>query len=403
MKKYSAYFAFAGVALFYCFEFSQMSYLTALAPHFLANKIYTHPEIASLSAAYYYGNVAGLLPAGYLLDHKSLRPVLLFAMLCSTLGAFVFAHTDHYAFAWLARFCCGFFGGAFSFIAAIRIISSLLAKRFVLFMGIFLTAGMIGGVIGQYPLLWLSNVFGTQATTETVFFASLFVLLINILIQRPQLQKATTPLASKLSQWQILKLIFKNTRNWIDCSLIVFIDSPFTIFGTLWGIVTLTSLYHFSNGASAMVMTLMFFGSIIGSLLYGYWAHRSQRQTLMVASATGLIALLCCGLSFFSLNLFLVSTTFFVIGFLTGTQTIVFSWLTQNMQPEFIGRNSSLNSMIFMGAGGLLKQICASLFLFTPIIQRKVSAVNLLVFMGLMMLIATVYLCVRYQWFKTPY
>src|SRR3990167_5698574 len=59
---------FFAITLFYFFEAGQMSYFNVLAPTFLSLGIYHPAQIASLSAAYYYGDVVGLLPVGFMLD-----------------------------------------------------------------------------------------------------------------------------------------------------------------------------------------------------------------------------------------------------------------------------------------------------------------------------------------------
>jgi MFS family permease len=61
---------------------------------------------------------------------------------------------------WFARFICGFFGGTFSFVGGIRVLANLFPHRFTLFIGLFLSAGMLGGLICQYPLLISVNYFG---------------------------------------------------------------------------------------------------------------------------------------------------------------------------------------------------------------------------------------------------
>jgi MFS family permease len=71
---------FFAITLFYFFESAQMSYFNVLAPGFLSHGIYQHEQIASLSAAYYYGDMIRLLPVGFALDRFPLRSTLLWTI-----------------------------------------------------------------------------------------------------------------------------------------------------------------------------------------------------------------------------------------------------------------------------------------------------------------------------------
>lgn len=401
LKNRTLYLTFIAISLFYFFEFAQMSYFNALAPSLLSAHLYTHHQIGALSAAYYYGNVMGLLPAGYILDHFRLRRAFLFAILGSVCGALLLAATTHYPLALLARFICGFFGGTFSFVGGIRILVNLFQKRFALFMGMFLTAGMLGGAICQYPVLWLSHNFSPRIAIFAIFLLGVFILLFNSIWLRPDESKPTAPARQK-THWQDIKLILKNYRNWSDCFLIVFLDSPFTILGTLWGVITLTKLYHFSAGTSAMIISVMFIGSIIGSLAFGILSDRYHNdKKLVLFSTTGILLLLLLLIMDSQLSAVSVAFIFLLIGFLTGAQTIVFSWLTKNMRPELVGRNSAMNSMLFMGAGGVFKQVGAVLLSTAPFISSAHSASsNLLLLIAIAMFVSSAYVILRKRAFQ---
>ena len=387
-------FTFLSILLFYFFEFAQMSYFNALAPSFLAAGTYNQHQLGALSATYYYGNVVGLIPAGYLLDIFSLRKVMLLAILGSILGALLLVFAHQFSIALLARFCCGLFGGTFSFIGGIRILANIAEKRFALFMGVFLTAGMLGGSLCQYPLLWISHHIGTHYSILTMFCVGLLIWMFNLVFLHPKEPhvKKKSP-ENSLHTW---RTIFKNYRNWTDSLLVIFIDSPFTILGTLWGIITLTSIYHFSNSISALIISLMFFGSMLGSPLFGAWSMRVKNQATLICTAMILMCLFSAALVLLPHpGALVVAAIFFGLGFLTGSQTIAFTWLISNMKPELIGRNSAMNSMLFMGAGGGLKQIGAGLLTIPALIFGKAVAVNLVLLISAMMLLGAIYVLVR--------
>ena len=98
-------------------------------------------------------------------------------------------------------------------------------------------------------------------------------------------------------------------------------------------------------------------------------------------------------------NAFVIALLFFGLGFFSSCQTLGFTWLTKNMRPDLIGRNSAFNSMIFMGTNGAFKQIGAYLLTVSPLLG-KVSANNLLVLIAGAMLLSAIYAAIRNKLFK---
>ena len=162
-----------------------MGYFAALAPQLLHANIYNNHQIANLSSAYYYGDVIGLLPAGFLLDRFPLRKVLLFAILGSVIGAILLLVGKTITAQWVARFICGVFGGTFSFLGGIRIVARVFPEKFSFYFGIFLAAGMFGGLLCLSPLLYAVHHIGVQGAIMVMALFSFAVILFNILFLRP--------------------------------------------------------------------------------------------------------------------------------------------------------------------------------------------------------------------------
>ena len=394
---------FSAITLFYFFEFMQMTYFNVLAPHFLSEGVLTHTQIGSLSAAYFYGNVAGLLPIGFLLDRMPLRQILLWAIVGSVLSAFTLALSHNFSIQWIARFLCGFFGGTSCFLGGIRIMATLFSKRFTFFMGIFLSVGMLGGLVSQYPLLLADQYMGTRGVMYIVAYFSVFVLLFNWFYLQTIESKNVTPESSKYpgTVWQMCLEILKNTRNWLDCLLIIFLNSPISLIGALWGIVLLTNFYHFSASASAGIVMSLFSGTIIGPPLCGAIADRYNHPAWIVISGA-LLSLLVTILLLMSVHgsILLVGILFFALGLFTSSQTLVFTWLTKNMRPELIARNSAFNSMLFMASGGIVQQVGAYFLGLPSFLSGTASAANLLLFITITLLLATLYASFRKKIFK---
>ena len=397
-------FTFIAIALFYLFETAQMSYFNVLAPTYLHLGIYHHGQIASLSAAYYYGDMLGLLPVGIALDRLPLRKTLLWAIVGSVLSAFVLLLSYDFYLQWGARFFCGFFGGTFSFIGGIHILTLFFQKRFTLFMGIFIAAGMLGALLCQYPLLIAVEHWGIEGPMRVMFLFGIVVTIFNLFFLQPLESHTEKNLISAYSGTilQMCLEIISNFRNWLDCIIIVFLEIPNSVIGTLWGLVLLINFYHFSSNISAFIIMSFYAGTIIGLPLWGEIADRYQHRAWIIVLGAG--GSFLAGLSLFIfrhyLTVFSVALLFFALGFLSSCQTLGFTWLTQDMRPELIGRNSAFNSIIFMAAGGGFKQLGAYLLSIPILIGNGATAGNLLLLTTITMLITTFYAMGRKKLFS---
>ncbi len=396
--KFRNYLTFFAIVLFFFFESIQISYFNVLAPNFLSHGIYQQSQIAGLSAAYYYGDMIGLFPVGIALDRFPLRKILLWAIIGSVLSAFLLILSPNYQVEWIARFLCGFFGGTFSFLGGIRVIANLFAKRFTFFMGIFLAAGMFGGLMSQYPLLVAVNKCGAKGTMLLMACFGLIVIVTNYLFLRPNDEPSKTKTQNTYpgSFSQMCIEIVTNLRNWLDCLMIVLLDTPVSIIGTLWGVVLLMNFYHFSDTVSAWIVMSLFSGLIIGLPFIGALADRYNFPSWIITLGAAASFLMIVLMLFLKNNSpIIIALLFFGLGFFSSCQTLGFTWLTKNMRPELIGRNSAFNSMIFMASGGAVKQLGAYLLATTSLLNQSSSASNLLLVMAVAMLLAAIYASFR--------
>ncbi len=391
-KVHSSILTFTAISLFYFFEAIQFGYFNVLAPTFLKSGVYDHQQIAALSSAYMYGIIFGLIPVG-LIDRFSMRKILLWSILGSVIGAFLLFVCEQYYLRWIARFICGFFGGAFSFVGGIRIVALLFPNRFTYYLGLFLSAGTLGGLVCLYPLLVAIQYFGISSAMAIVAAFGLFVMVFNLLYLHPKEDHAEKKASTgSLKNWLV---IVKNTRNWLDCIMVILLDTPVSIIGTLWGIVILMSIFHLSDVISTWIMMVFFLGMMVGYPACGMLADRCNDSKWIIFIGS-FISLLIIVLMIFNheLNTITLFLLFLGLGFFNSCQSLGFTWLTKNMRPDLIGRNSAFNSMLFMGTNGGFKQFSAYLLSLSPLLSHS-SSNNLLVLIGICMLIATVYILFR--------
>ena len=140
----------------------------------------------------------------------------------------------------------------------------------------------------------------------------------------------------------------------------------------------------------------LFAGTIIGPPLCGMVADRYNHPAWIVISGAAL-SLLVTALLLTSVHssVLIIARLFFALGLFTSSQTLVFTWLTKNMRPELIARNSAFNSMLFMTSGGIMQQVGAYLLGLPSFLSGTASAANLLLLIVIALTVATLYASFR--------
>lgn len=382
---------FVCVSTFFFFESIQMSYFDIAAPYFIQHHWYTSTQVGSLSAAYYYGNVIGVIPAGQLLDKKDIRRILLCMIGLSVLASIVFAFTNQFLIGWLARFASGFFGGAYCFLGGVKVLARAFPKRFTLVIGLFITVGMLAGMTAQLPLLWVIKYAGVSGVLIVIALLGVSVLCINWFCLYPAQAAPNLYMTSKNDRLGWLSVI-SNWRNFGYGFLISAISTPISVLGNLWGVIVLANFYHFPDAVSASIMMLLFLGLMIGSPLVGELADRFNIATILMyfgCLGSFMIVVLLIMLNRM-LSIFDVGLCFLGLGFLSSCQTLVYGWIKRDNEIKIISRVTALNSIILMGMSGVVKQISSELMQLRPWFGLSQSTGNLLVMIAVAMLLALI-------------
>lgn len=157
-------------ALFFFFVFIQMNMFNAVGPHLMQSLEFSAAQLGHLSASYFYANVIFLYPAGLLLDRFSPRRLVLFVMLGAILCTFWFSFASSYHEILIARFITGIFG-SFCLLSSVKIASRWFPPKHMAFVvGIIVTLAMVGGMISQAPLTYLTDTIGWRKTIERTLF-----------------------------------------------------------------------------------------------------------------------------------------------------------------------------------------------------------------------------------------
>lgn len=349
---------FAG--LFFLFEFIQLSSFDAL--NHWVQKFYhlQSSQVGLLGSSFLWGNVLFLLPAGLLLDKFGPRQVILWSLAVSILGLAVFSFSPIFSLAFIGRLMSGI-GNAFCFVSLVVLVSRWFPGNKQAFaMGILVNMAFLGGMFAHTPLVWLLENFGWKIVMSgnVLFGLVVFALIFLFVKDAPQCHSDKNSLHDKhVGFWQGFKTIFhiQNIGAGIYTSCL---NLPIMVLCALWGIQYLQVVHHLTIVQASNVVSMIFFGSMIGSPLAGWLSDRLQRRKRMMWIGGILALLLCyplCGLHQ-SLSVVQLMLIFFSMGCVTSTQVVSYPLIAESNSAVYAGRACSLASMIIMG-GGMCAQI----------------------------------------------
>ncbi|MFN7097233.1 MAG: MFS transporter, partial [Gammaproteobacteria bacterium] len=109
-------------SLFFLYNFIQATIMDSISIYLMHDFGLNALQLANLSAAYFYGNLVCLIPAGVILDRISTKKIVcvMLGMLIS--GTLLFCFSTNFYMAFLGRFISGASGG-FAFLCCIRLAS----------------------------------------------------------------------------------------------------------------------------------------------------------------------------------------------------------------------------------------------------------------------------------------
>jgi MFS family permease len=346
------WFMWGLAAIFYCYEtLLQVSpgvMVSDLMKAFSVNA----GQLGLLAAIYFYAYSSMQIPVGMLIDKLGPRRLLTIAAFVCGTGALLFASAQFLLVAGFGRLLIGL-GSAFAVVSCMHICATWLPLRyFASLTGIMVTMAMIGAICGEAPLSLMVGHFGWRQTL--LIFGGLGIVLSiamwcairdhNPNRQLPKINKNQTSLFAGL------KLVLKNKQNLIVATYGAFMYAPTTTFGGLWGVPFLMTFYHLERPITATLVSMLFFGWMVGSPLFGFISDRIQRRRKpMIIANYGALITLCIILFVPHLPLFLLGAILFIFGFFSSGFLPSFS-IIREINPHHV----NATSIGFMNAFNML-------------------------------------------------
>lgn len=348
-------------SLFFFYEFIQMNMFDAINTSIMSAFNISAAKMGSLSAGFFYADMAFLFPAGIMLDRMSTRKIILTTMGLSVLGTFIFGIAQTYAVASLAHFVVGI-GNAFGFLSCLILASRWFPpRRMALVTGLIVTFAMVGGMVAHTPMSMITASLGwREAVMLNGFLGAALLLLMWLFVYDTPEGMENSDKETKeipISFWKSLRMAIVNPQTWGAGLYTAFTNLPLMVLGGLWGGLYLQQVHHFSPTEATTISSMLFLGTIFGSPIFGAYSDgKGNRKRPMLVGA--LLALACVFYMIYGSyeNFLTAATLFFLIGFFTSSQIIGYPVISESNSSKITGTALGLGSCLIMLSAGIFQQ-----------------------------------------------
>ena len=310
--------------------------------------------LSKMLAMYLYIYASMQIVVGMLLDRFGPRKLLIFSSTICALGAYLFGSADTLFMAGLGRFCIGL-GSSFALVSTMKLAANWFPEnRFALLVGLSIAVGFIGGVIAEAPLAFLVEQVDWRTTLHIIGAAGfILTFLIWLIVRDRPKQISHQPTAietsDSFSMLEGLKVILSKRQNWFIAIYGALIFAPTEII-PIWGVSFLSKVYGISHTSSAGMISMIFFGYIVGSPMLGNISDRTGRR--LPPMLYGNIGALICMLFIVYVHVpqALMYFIIFAFGFCSSGFLAAFSLIKETNPPEYnataLGYFNALNMIM---------------------------------------------------------
>lgn len=333
--KHLAWLFWGLAALYYAYEnFLQIS-LGVISEDLMHDFAITAHHLGLLTSVYFACYSFLQIPVGLLLDHLGTKRPLVIAVLLCAGSAFLLSLTKTLPMVFIAR---GLMGAVSAF-AALSCLNMAArhfpATRFAMLTGLTLTTGMLGEMVAEAPLAYMTAHAPWRTVMAMIALAGLLIgVLLAIILPK---DKPTSKEAQDTSCTHILaelKMIIKQPKSWMISLYGMLMFTPFLMLLQGSGIGYLQIALSTSLSDASKILTMVLIGFAIGGPILGWFAdHFQRRKPVLTISAIGLLASTGCLILALPHNSLLCHTLFFCIGFTCSGFLPAFSVMKEISSP----------------------------------------------------------------------
>ncbi|MDF2691470.1 MAG: phtD [Gammaproteobacteria bacterium] len=308
-KPFKAWIICLTAALGLFFIFFQMHAFNSLSNNLMQSFNINESQLGIFSTIYLLSGGLSLIPVSFLIDRFSVKKAIVIGMVLAIASSSIFAISHSIILAGFARMLGGI-SQSFVFLGCLRLVAKWLQKQLALANSTIITIGLMGAVAAQTPLTLMIAHFGWR---YSLLIISVLTLVVSILIIFIVQDKQDSPAQKAETQtWSELLTKLKNaalfSQNWLCSAYTTFLNLPIIILGGLLGNIYLQGAEQLSKVQASSIITLMYFGSMLGGPIIGWLSDRMGKRRPLMLFFPGLaiisVGLICflTGLSFIQLS-----------------------------------------------------------------------------------------------------
>ena len=237
-----------------------------------------------IAALYFYPYAVMQLPSGVLADSVGPRKLFTAGSIVAGAGSLLFAWAPSVAWLLLGRALVGL-GVAVAFVSVLKLIASWYRDaEFATWVGMLMLLGNLGGMLGTYPLAWLSQIVSWRLIFGAAGVISLLVALAIWLWVRDSpadaglAQPNAEATQRRADWWEGLRMVVANPRTWPPFVMHVGIIGSYLTFAGLWAVPYLTDGLGMARTSATLHITLMIVVFAFASLFVGTVSDRMRRR-----------------------------------------------------------------------------------------------------------------------------
>ena len=168
--------------------------------------------------------------------------------------------------------------------------------------------------------------------------------------------------AVQIPFWEGFKKAVFNIHN-ISCGFYTcMMNLPLMIISAVWGTLFLTQVHQIPITNASLIVSMICMGTIVGSPLFGWLSDKlEKRRSLMAFGGISSLILFMVILWMKHPSEGMLTTLFFLLGFLTSTQALGYPAITEHSPKELTGTSMGIAALIIMGVPALIQPLSGRL------------------------------------------
>lgn len=352
-NKWSIFFP---LVLFVLFNFIQLNIMSVLSVYIVRLFNISILKLGLIGSVYFYTNLFFIFFSGILLDLFSPKKIILNAICVSLLGIIFFVAKPSIFSLVIWRLTAGI-TCSFCITGSLKIIAKYFDDNekgmIISLIGVTAT---FAGIISQLPLEITIQNIGVRGALILITiigicsFWLIYFFVINDFVRNIDSFSQTLKESKK---------IFLNFRNLCAALFECMVNLPLFVLGALWGSLYLIKIYNIDNKLASIIVSMLFFGHIIGAPLFGFLTDimNSRRILLLLGSGIAIACILLIDIcSHYAIQVIPLLLLFLFLGISTGTQIVTDAFVV-NSNGNGVGRAVSLMSLVSVSGGAIFQPI----------------------------------------------